>query len=123
MGDTVTLAGDGTDANGDALSYRWILSSLPSGSLSKMADSSARVTTFTPDRAGVYVAQLVVNDGELDSEPSAIQIQAFTTQTKTIAALQGLATDIAELDSSAFKNGDMQNLRYVYFICQTNCIS
>ena len=110
VGDTVTLAGDGTDANGDALGYRWILSSLPGGSLSEMADSSARVTSFATNRAGVYVAQLVVSDGALDSEPSAIQIQAFTTQTKTIAALQGLETDIAALDSSAFKNGDMQNL-------------
>ena len=37
-----------------------------------MADSSARVTTFTPDCAGVYVAQLVVSDGDLDSKPCAI---------------------------------------------------
>jgi len=110
VGETVTLAGDGTDANGDSLSYQWILSSLPGGSLSEMADSSARVTTFTPDLAGVYVAQLVVCDGDLDSEPCAIQIQAFTTRTKAIAALQGLETEIAELDSGAFKNDDMQNL-------------
>ena len=96
------------DANGDALSYRWILSSYPDGSLPEMADSSARVTTFTPDRAGVYVAQLVVSDGELDSEPCAIQIQTFTTQTKTITALQEMEARIAELDSNAFKNGDMQ---------------
>ncbi len=108
VGDTITLAGDGMDANGDALRYQWMLSSLPGGSLSEMADSSARVTTFTPDRAGTYVAQLVVSDGELDSEPCAIQIQAFTTQTKTITALQEMETRIAELDNSAFKNGDMQ---------------
>jgi len=110
VGDTVTLAGDGTDANGDALSYRWILSSLPEGSLSEIADSTSNVTTFIPDRAGTYVVQLVVSDGSLDSEPCAIQIQAFTTRTKTIAALQGLETDIAELGSSAFKNDDMRNL-------------
>ncbi len=110
VGDMVTLAGDGTDANGDALRYQWILSSLPDGSLSEMADSSARITSFTPDRTGAYVAQLVVGDGELDSEPFAIQIQAFTTQTKTIAALQGLGTRIAELDCNAFRNSDMQNL-------------
>ncbi|MCR4293673.1 MAG: hypothetical protein NUV76_12440 [Candidatus Kuenenia sp.] len=61
VGDTVTLAGDGTDANGDALSYRWILSSLPEGSLSEIADSTSNVTTFIPDRAGTYVAQLVVS--------------------------------------------------------------
>jgi len=75
-----------------------------------MADSSARVTNFTPDRAGVYVAQLVVSDGDLDIEPGAIQIQAFTVQTEAIAALQGLEVGIAALDSGAFKNGDMQNL-------------
>ena len=110
VGDTVTLAGDGTDANGDVLSYRWVLPSHPDGSLSELADLSVKVTTFTPDRAGTYVAQLVVSDGEMDSEPSAIQIQAFTVQTEAIAALQGLEAGIAELNSSAFKNGDMQNL-------------
>ena len=110
VGVSVTLAGERTDVNGDALRYRWMLSSLPGGSLSEMADSSARVTTFTPDCAGVYVAQLVVSDGELDSEPCAIQIQAFTMQTKTIAALQGLEMRIAELDGNAFKNIDMQNM-------------
>ena len=109
-GDTVTLAGEGTDANGDALSYRWILSSLPDGSLSEIADSTSNVTTFIPDRAGTYVAQLVVSDGSLDSEPCAIQIQAFTGQTRVITAIQELETEIAELDSGAFKNDDMQNL-------------
>ena len=108
VGDTVTLAGDGMDANGDALSYRWILASLPGGSLSELADSSARVTNFTPDRAGVYVAQFVVSDGYLDSEPCAIQIQAYALQTEAITALQEMETRIAELDNSAFKNGDMQ---------------
>ena len=108
VGDIVPLAGDGTDANGDALGYRWILTSHPDRSLSELADSSARITNFTLDRAGVYVAQLIVSDGELDSEPCAIQIQAFTTQTKTITALQGLETEIAELDGNAFKSGDMQ---------------
>ena len=67
VGDTVTLAGDGTDANGDAFSYRWILSSRSGESRSEVADSLARVTTFVPDRAGAYVAHLIVSDGELDS--------------------------------------------------------
>ena len=34
----------------------------------------------------------------------------ISTQTKTIAALQGLEMEIAELDSGAFKNDDMRNL-------------
>jgi hypothetical protein len=110
VGDTVTLPGDGTDANGDVLSYRWILSSRPGESLSEVADASTRVTTFVPDRAGAYVAHLIVSDGELDSEPCAIQIQAFTLQTEAIMALQEMAAGIAALDSSAFKNGDMQNM-------------
>ena len=54
------------------------------------------------------MAQLVVSDGDLDSDSCAIQIQAFTTQTKTITALQELEMRIAELDSNAFRNGDMQ---------------
>ncbi|HJW86068.1 MAG TPA: PKD domain-containing protein, partial [Candidatus Brocadiaceae bacterium] len=110
VGEAVTLSGDGMDANGNVLSYRWILSSRPGESRSEVADASARVTTFVPDRAGTYVAQLVVSDGELDSEPSAIQIQAYTVQTEAITALQEMAAGIAALDISAFKNGDMQNI-------------
>ena len=63
-----------------------------------------------PYHAGTYVAQLVVSDGAFDSDPSAMQIQAFTTQTKTITALQELETRIAELDGNSFRNGDMLNL-------------
>lgn len=109
VGETAMLAGDGTDANGDVLSYRWILSSRPGGSLSEITDSTARVATFVPDRAGAYVAQLVVSDGSFDSEPGAIQIQAYTVNTRAITALLEMETRIAVLDSSAFKNGDMQN--------------
>jgi hypothetical protein len=108
--DTVTLSGDGTDANGETLHYRWVLSSLPDGSLSKVSDAPARVTSFTPDCSGAYVAQLVVNDGELDSKPSAIQIQAYTVQTEAITALQKIAAGIAALDGSAFENSGMQNM-------------
>jgi hypothetical protein len=67
------------------------------------------VTSFVPDIAGTYVVQLVVNDGTLDSDPSTVQIQAVDAVTEAIQAIQDCEAEISSLDSSVFKNANMQN--------------
>lgn len=74
----VTLNGMGsTDANGDVLTYRWVLTTQPVGSAAALvtaAPASTAQPTFTASIAGVYVATLIVNDGKVDSLPSTVVI-------------------------------------------------
>jgi RHS repeat-associated protein len=75
IGTTVQLDGSASsDADGDPLTYRWSITVQPSGSLAVLSDSSAVNPTFVADVAGNYVAQLIVNDGKVDSAPSTVMI-------------------------------------------------
>ena len=110
VGDTVILDGSGsTDANGDSLTYQWTLITVPVGSQSAIADAAATTTTFVPDVAGTYVVQLVVNDGDLDSDPNTIQIEVVTGQTMAIMTVQDSETVVVSVGTDAFKNTTMQN--------------
>ena len=71
-----------TDPNGLPLSYQWSLVSLPSGSAAAIINNTAVNPTFTADRAGTYVAQLIVNNGAMASDPATVTI---TTQAQISA--------------------------------------
>ena len=71
----VTLNGSGSsDANGDPLSYIWTLISKPAGSAAVLANAGSVTPTFTVDRDGDYVAQLIVSDGTVNSAPDTVKI-------------------------------------------------
>lgn len=70
QGEVFTLSGEtSSDEDGNTLTYSWSFISLPEGS-SLTSDSLAQEveTSFTPDVAGDYEIQLIVNDGEDNSE-------------------------------------------------------
>src|SRR6185436_11068988 len=68
VGTTVRLNGsDSTDADGDPLSFRWALTTRPAGSQATLVNSTLVNPNFVADVVGTYVAQLIVNDGMLDS--------------------------------------------------------
>ena len=74
----VQLDGSGsTDANGLPLTYQWSFVSVPAGSTAKLSDPTAVKPTFTPDQPGMYVVQLIVNNGVLSSDAKTVTI---TTQ-------------------------------------------
>ena len=75
---TVTLDGSGsTDANGDTLTYKWTLTTRPTGSAATLSSATASKPTFNAEVAGIYVATLVVNDGKVDSAISTVAVQVY----------------------------------------------
>ncbi len=68
--DTVTLDGSGsTDADNDPLSFQWALITVADGSAAVLDGASTSSPTFLADAEGLYIAQLIVNDGTIDSDP------------------------------------------------------
>jgi YVTN family beta-propeller protein len=110
VGQTVTLNGSGSsDANGDPLTYKWSVTSAPSGSQAAISNATAQIASFVPDAPGTFVVQLIVNDGLVDSLPATAQVEAISLQTKVTQDIKNLQKVIADLAPSAFKNPNMQN--------------
>jgi len=75
VGDTVTLAGSGTDPDQDPLTYLWVFTR-PDGSGASLTNTHVATPTFVPDVAGVYTGSLTVSDSKLTSPASTVTITA-----------------------------------------------
>jgi hypothetical protein len=74
---TVTLTGAAsTDANADKLTYKWVLTTKPTGSTASLSSDTVVSPTFKADVEGVFVASLIVNDGKLDSAIATVPISS-----------------------------------------------
>jgi hypothetical protein len=70
VGNIVELNGGlSHDVDGNVLSYRWSLIEKPGTSSAVLVDDRLQQCRIIIDKPGHYVAELTVNDGELDSEP------------------------------------------------------
>jgi len=114
VGSTVTLDGSGSsDVDGDALTFNWSLTP-PAGSVATLSDTAAVNPTFDIDLPGVYVAQLIVNDGRENSAPDTVNI---STTNSTPVADAGtdqavLVNDTVILDGSGSSDADGDNLTF-----------
>jgi hypothetical protein len=115
-GQVVVLDGTGSaDPDGDPLSYRWMLTATAPGSTASIADPAAPVTSFIADRPGDYAAQLVVNDGLLDSAPDTVVVS--TTNSAPVADAGPDQADVplaspVPLDGRASSDADGHPLTY-----------
>jgi len=95
-GTLVTLDGSASaDADGTPLTYRWSLTTKPAGSLAVLSSLTAVNPSFTADLSGIYVAQLIVNDGTEDSDPDTITLTAAPRDV-TVPNVVGLARATGE---------------------------
>ena len=77
----VTLDGSGSsDVDHDPLTFAWSIASKPEGSAAVLSDPNAAKPTFTVDKPGSYVVQLIVNDGKLDSLPGTVVITTHNSK-------------------------------------------
>jgi len=76
VGTTVTLDGSGSSSpNGGGLMYDWSWKSVPGNSSAQLVNPTSVHPTFTPDKAGTYVASLTVkDDAGAQSQPSSVSI-------------------------------------------------
>jgi hypothetical protein len=93
MGTRVQLSGaSSTDSNRDTLNYKWALLNKPMKATGALADSAAVLSSatlvnplFTADVAGLYVLSLVVNDGQVNSEPVTVLVTASSQNLPPVA--------------------------------------
>jgi len=114
-GSLVALNGtSSSDADGHALTYRWALVARPAGSAAVLSDAASPVPTFTADRAGEYVAQLVVSDGLTDSAPDTVLMRtANRAPTASAGPDQAVALgSLVDLDASGSNDPDGDELAF-----------
>ncbi len=116
---STSIDGSGsTDANGDALTYRWSLSSRPAGSAAELSATSGTAVDLTADVLGDYVVTLVANDGKQDSNPASVTVRAANTVPLADAgadrSLRVAETAVLDGSRSSDINGD--RLAYAWSI-------
>ncbi|HYP09658.1 MAG TPA: PKD domain-containing protein [Bryobacteraceae bacterium] len=118
-GNTVQLNGSASsDADGDLLTYAWLLKTKPAGSNAALSNTSSVNPTFIADKAGAYTVELTVSDGK--STSAADQVQITTTNTAPVAnagpdqAVQRGAT--VQLNGSGSTDADGNSLTYLWSI-------
>lgn len=111
----VTLDGSASsDVDGDDLTFKWSLTVKPVGSKAGLSGDTTPNPTFDADLPGEYVAQLVVNDGHLDSAPDTVTITFSNSKPVAHAGedQEVVAGTLVLLDGSGSSDADGDELSY-----------
>ena len=111
----IKLDGSGSsDVDGDALTYTWALTAKPLGSTATLSDPNEAKPTFTIDKPGTYIAQLIVNDGKVDSDPDTMTVNTINSQPVANAGpdQQGTLGATITLDGTTSADVDGDSLTY-----------
>jgi parallel beta-helix repeat protein len=110
-GDTVILDGsDSYDPEGLDLTHLWTFTTVPSGSAAVIYDETLEQAYFVPDEAGDYVVSLVVNNGELDSEPDEVTITAISMVDAAVMNLEDAVDYVNSLSVQVFLRSSSKKL-------------
>ena len=117
LGALVYLDGSGsTDADSDALTYRWSLVIKPTDSAAVLSFPNSPNPKFTADKAGAYGLGLVVNDGKTDSAMGVITVTAYPANTPPVAVAgdnQNVALNtVVSLNGSGSTDANADPLTY-----------
>ncbi|MDX2008587.1 MAG: PKD domain-containing protein [Myxococcaceae bacterium] len=84
-----------SDADGDALTYRWTVTGAPSGATATLTQDTTSSATLTADTAGLYTVRLVVSDGSLVSPPAEATLVVGMPSVKGCGCSGGLGAPAA----------------------------
>ncbi|WOI52972.1 PKD domain-containing protein [Parvularcula sp. LCG005] len=113
-GVALTAAGS-FDPDGDSLSYRWTISTQPSGAAATIRDGNTRSALLLTSTPGTYVIDLAVSDGRGGTSTDSVTLELTNEAPEAGGALQtaGLAlNDEFLLDATASTDVNEQGLTY-----------
>ena len=111
---TVTLAGNGSDADGDALAYTWVQTN---GTPVTLSSNTAPRPTFTaPSQSGALTFSLVASDGKSQSPADTVNVNIQNAAPTAVAATSMSidAGTLTMLDGSGSTDPDGDRLTYTW---------
>jgi CSLREA domain-containing protein len=119
VGETVVLDGSGSsDADGNPLTFSWSLTQKPATSLSVLMDETTVSPIIVIDEQGIYVIQLIINDGIEDSLPDTVLLNVGNIRPVADAGAdqEVTAPTTVTLDGSGSSDADKDPLTYNWSI-------
>lgn len=115
VGTRIALNGAGSsDLEGARLTYHWEIVRKPSGSNLILIEADQQGFEFVPDRPGLFIFQLHVNDGQLNSAPDQVIVTALNQRPFAKPVFFGIPEvgRSVSLDGSRSSDGDGHELTF-----------